>query len=83
MAYQWIPSPQGTLKINVHGFSASVPTRYANNSGIGAVYHDSAGKLRHMIVGVVPNLTPLGYQLWAIFIVLLGWHSLKATVMSS
>lgn len=70
MAFNWIPPPQGTLKINVHGSSTRTPTRTGNNSGIGAVYRDSAGKLRHLTVGVIPNPTPLGVQLWAIFIVL-------------
>lgn len=70
MAFHWVPPPQGSLKINVHGYSSRTRTRSRNNTGIGAVYRDSAGKLRYLTVGVIPNLTPLGVQLWAIFIVL-------------
>lgn len=70
MAYHWVPPPQGTLKINVHGSAARIPTRHGNNTGVGAIYRDSAGKLRHLNIRVIPNLTPLGNQLWAIYIVL-------------
>lgn len=69
MAYHWIP-PQGTLKINVHVVSAPTPTRFENETGMGAVYRDSCGKLRHQTVGVIPRLTPLGAQLRIILIVL-------------
>lgn len=65
-----VPPPQGTLKINVRDTSTRTPTRQGNDTGLGAIYRDSAGKLRHLTVGVIPNLTPLGIQLWAIFIVL-------------
>lgn len=70
MASHWIPPPQGTLKINVHAISSPTPTRYGNETGIGAIYIDSGGKLRHLTVGVIPRLTPLGAQLWIIFIML-------------
>lgn len=70
MAYHWIPPPQGTLKINVYAISGPNPARFKNETGMGAVYRDSGGKFRHLTDGVIPRLTPLGAQLWIIFIVL-------------
>lgn len=70
MALHWIPPIPGQLKINVHGASYRIPHPHTNDTGMGAVYRDSAGMLRLMTVGTIHELTPLGNQLWAIFIAL-------------
>lgn len=72
MAFHWVPPPQGTLKINVHGSASRTALPNGNDTGLAAIYRDSVGNLRHMhlTIGVIPNLTPLGNQLWAIFIAL-------------
>lgn len=70
MAYHWVPPPQGTVKINVHAVAATTITQHGNETGMEEIYGDSVGKLKHLTVGIIPNLTPLGAQLWIIFIVL-------------
>lgn len=57
--YHWIPPPRGTLEINVHATTATNPTRFDNNTSIGAIYRDFGGKLRYLEVGVIQNLTPI------------------------
>lgn len=61
------PPPPGTLKINVHGTSSRTPSPNGFYNGIGAVYRNSERELKHLTIGVIPQLTPLGNQLWAIF----------------
>lgn len=68
MAVHWIPPPLGVLKINVHGTSSRVQSPFGFNTGIGAIYRDTNGSLKHVTLGVIPELSPLGNQLWAIFI---------------
>lgn len=67
MAYHWIPPHTGTLKINVHAVNSPIPTDNGKTQGIGAVMHNSAGELKHITLGVINNLSPLGNQLWAIY----------------
>lgn len=47
-----------------------MPARFKNETGMTGVYIDSGGRLRHLTIDVIPRLTPLGAQLWIIFIVL-------------
>lgn len=70
MAYHWIPPPPGTLKINVHAIYSDVPAANGNISGIGIIFRNHNGFLKLTTLGVIPNLSPLGNQLWAVFIAL-------------
>lgn len=67
MALHWVPPPPGALKINVHAISVEEPFPNGNDSGIGAVYRDAVGGLKHITLGVIPELSVLGNQLWAIY----------------
>lgn len=70
MAFHWIPHPPGVLKINVHGTSSRSSSVYGLRTGIGAVYHDSDGALKHLTIGVIPQLSAFGNQMWGIYITL-------------
>lgn len=70
MPYHWVPPPPGMLKINVHGTSSRIPSAYGFKTGIGAAYRDSEGVLKHLTLGVIPQLSTLGNQMWAIYIAL-------------
>lgn len=67
MAHHWIPPPPGTLKINVHAINSIAPAENGRTQGIGAVMRNSVGDLKHITLGVINNLTPLGNQLWALY----------------
>lgn len=56
-----------------------MPNISSNDSGIGAIYRDSEGTMHLLTVGTIPFLTPLGNQLWAMYVPLLrafeeGFH---------
>lgn len=67
MAFHWIPPPPGVLKINVHGIHSTIQLPNGNNSGIGAVYRGANGDLKLLTLGVVPGLSSIGNQLWAVY----------------
>lgn len=67
MAFHWIPPPLGVLKINVHGIHSSVPRPNGNTTSIGGVYRDANGEFKLLTIGVVPGLSRIGNQLWAIY----------------
>lgn len=67
MALHWVPPPPGALKINVHGITVAMPLPNGNESGIGAVYRDAVGSLKHITLGVIPGLSVLGNQMWALY----------------
>ncbi|KAL1824292.1 hypothetical protein ACET3Z_011070 [Daucus carota] len=50
MAMHWIPPPQGSLKINVHGVALCIPSPHTKDSRMGAVYRDSVGGLHLMTI---------------------------------
>lgn len=45
-----------------------MPSFAAKDSGIGAIYRESHGELQLLTVGTNPFHTPLGNQLWAMYI---------------
>lgn len=51
--------------------STLLPNFSGNDSGIGAIYRDSEVTMHLLIVGTIPFLTPLGNQLWAMYVPLL------------
>lgn len=67
MAFHWRPPPPGALKINVHGVHSTIQLPNRNNTGIGAVYRDANGELKLLTLDVIPGLSSLGNQLWAIY----------------
>lgn len=66
MALNWIPPPMGTLKVNVHGAAFAHPMPNGNTTGIGVILRTSNGNMVNCIAGVIPGLSPLGAQLWAV-----------------
>lgn len=66
MAVNWVPPPFGTLKVNVHSEAFAAPMPNGNLTGIGVVLRTSNGGLVNYIAGVIPGLTSLGSQLWAV-----------------
>lgn len=67
MAFHWVSPPAGALKINVHGVHSSVPIPNGNNTGIGAVFRDTNGEMKFLTIGIIPGLSLIGNQLWAIY----------------
>lgn len=68
MDLHWVPPPQGTLKVNVHGTSFDNPLPNGNRNGIGVVLRTSGGNMINCIAGIIPNLTLIACQVWAILI---------------
>ncbi|KAL1828869.1 hypothetical protein ACET3Z_007281 [Daucus carota] len=66
-ALHWAPPPPGAIKINVHGHYSHFPLRNGNSTGMGAIQRDSEGEMKLLTVGVIPELTQLGNQLWAMY----------------
>lgn len=68
MALNWVPPPNGTLKVNVHGVSFDAPMPNGNRNGMGIVLRTSNGNLVNCIAGVIPGLSPLENQLSAVMV---------------
>lgn len=68
MVYHWIPPPSGSLKINVHATYSNIPAENSNVSGFEVIYRNSNGQMKHTTLGVIHNLSPLGNELWAIYL---------------
>lgn len=68
MVFNWLPPPNGTLKVNVHGVSFGAPMPNGNTSGLGVVLRTSDGNLVNCVVGTIPGLDPLSTNLWDIVI---------------
>lgn len=66
MAVNWVPPPFGTLKVNVHNEAFAAPMPNGNMTGIRVVLQTSNSGLVNCIAGVIPGLTSLGSQLWAV-----------------
>ena len=67
-ALHWSRPRPDALKINVHGHAVKTPLSNGNSMGMGAVYRDSDTDMRLLTTGVIPGLTPLGNQLWAMYV---------------
>lgn len=82
MALNWVPPPNGTLKVNVHGVSFGAHVPNGNTSGIGVVLRTSDGNLVNRVAGTILGLDPLSIDLWGIVIrlIVLFW---KAPSLSS
>lgn len=55
------------LKINVHDIHSTIQLPNGNNIGICAGYRGANGDLKLLTLGVVPRLSSLGNQLWAVY----------------
>lgn len=58
MALNWVPPPNGTLKVNAHEVSFNVPMPNGNTSGIGVVLRTSDGNLVNCVAGTIPRINP-------------------------
>lgn len=72
LSYRWVPPRRRAIKINVYGVSASdlVSLHNGNNIRVGVVYDNAYRKLKHLVIGVIPELTTLINQPWAIYTLL-------------
>lgn len=70
MAISLDPPSAGTLKIDVHATYSATPMENGNVSGIGAIYRNHNGVLKHTTVGIIPHPTPLWNQLRAVYVAL-------------
>ncbi|KAL1802163.1 hypothetical protein ACET3Z_030810 [Daucus carota] len=68
MALHWAPPPPGAIKINVHGHTISSPLSNGNSLGIGAIFITSGAEISLLTTSAIPALTPLGNQLWAMYV---------------
>lgn len=59
MALNWVPPPNGTLKVNVHIVSFDVPVPNGNTSGLGVVLRTSDGNLVNCITSTIMGLDSL------------------------
>lgn len=68
MALNWVPPPNGTLKVNVHAVIFDAPIPNGNRNGMGIVLRTSNGNLVSCIAGVIPGLSSLENQLSAVLV---------------
>lgn len=66
MQYHWVLPPPHIVKINVHGASPFIPFMNGNTIGLGMVARNSEGELLKLSTGIIPNISPLHNQLWAV-----------------
>lgn len=68
MDLHWVPPPQGTTKVNVHGAAFDHSVSNGNISGVWVVMRTSSGNLLNCITDTIPNLTAFAVQLLVILI---------------
>lgn len=68
MDIHWNPSHLGVTKINVHGVFFQIPMPNGNISGIRIILRRSNGSMVSSIAGTIPNFSPLGVHLWAVYL---------------